>query len=214
MTSVSHNSSNIKSPCGICQKWVFINHNRALQCSNCLRFIHHKCSGLTFSDYQQLQLSKVWFCKLCMVNIFPFSSLNDFEFCTLSNTRKPSDIELLPSLDIISRICSLNSLDMSDIESNIPNPINSKYYFPSDFEKLTLQASSSYLSLFHIDINSLHAHLSDLQTTLASLNFLFHIIGISETRENICTGFKMMVRWFYTSLSTPKVCCWWCGNLY
>ena len=103
---------------------------------------------------------------------------------------------------------------MSDIESNIPNPINSKYYFPSDFEKLTLQASSSYLSLFHIDIDSLHAHLSDLQTTLASLNFLFHIIGISETRENISTGFKMMVRWFYTSLSTPKVCCWWCGNLY
>jgi len=45
-----------------------------------------------------------------MVNIFPFSSLNDFEFCTLSNTRKPSDIELLPSLDIVSKISGLNSL--------------------------------------------------------------------------------------------------------
>ena len=132
----------------------------------------------------------VWCCKLCMVNIFPFSSLNDFEFCTLRNTRKPSDIEL-PSLDIMSKISGLNSLDMSDIKSNIPNPINSKYYFPPDFEKLTLQASSSYFSLFHININSLDAHLSDLQTTLASLNFLFHIISISETRENISSGFKM-----------------------
>ena len=58
-------------------------------------------------------------------------------------------------------------------------------------KKLTLQASSSYFSLFHININSLDAHLSDLQTTLASLNFLFHIIGISETRENLSSGFKL-----------------------
>lgn len=79
---------------------------------------------------------------------------------------------------------------MSDIESNILNPINSKYYFPSDSEKLTLQASSSYFSLFHINLISFDAHLSDLQTTLASLNFLFHIIGINETRENISIGFK------------------------
>ena len=52
------------------------------------------------------------------------------------NSRKPSDIELLPSLDIISKITSLGSLNISDIESNIPNPINSKYYYPSDFDKL------------------------------------------------------------------------------
>ena len=92
----------------------------------------------------------------------------------------------------MSKISGLNSLDMSDIESSIPNPINSKYYFPSDFGKLTLQASSSYFSLFHINLNSLDAHLSDLQTTLASLNFPFHIIGIGETRENISIGFKII----------------------
>ena len=79
--------------------------------------------------------------------------------------RKPSDIELLLSLDTISKISGLNSLDMSAIESNIPDPINSKYCFPSDFEKLTLQASNSYFALFHINLNSLDAHLSDLQIT-------------------------------------------------
>ena len=97
----------------------------------------------------------------------------------------------VPSLDVMSKISGLNSLYISDIKSNIPNPINSKYYFPTDFERLTLQASSSYFSLFHIKVNSLDAHLSDLQATLAYLNFLFHIIGISETREHISTGFKM-----------------------
>ena len=58
-------------------------------------------------------------------------------------SRKPSDIELLPSLDIISKITSLGSLNISDIESNIPNPINSKNYYPSDFDKLALHVSSS-----------------------------------------------------------------------
>ena len=40
------------------------------------------------------------------------------------NSRKPSDIELLPSLDFISKITSLDGLNC-DIESNIPNPLNS-----------------------------------------------------------------------------------------
>ena len=107
------------------------------------------------------------------------------------NCRKPSDIELLPSLDIMSKISGPSSLDNSDIESNIPNPINSKYRYPSDFEKLTLSSSTTNFSSFHIILNSLDAHLGDLQTTLASLNFDFHVIGASETRENFNTGFKM-----------------------
>ena len=109
------------------------------------------------------------------------------------NSWKTSDIDLLPSLDIISKIISLGSLNISDIESNIPNPINSKYYYPSDFDKLALQVSSSppYFSLFHVNLNSLDAHLGDLQTILALMNSPFHDLGISETRENYSSGFKM-----------------------
>ena len=184
-----------KSPCVICHKWVNNNH-RALQCDNCHLWIHYRCNGLTFDEYQRLQLNmKVWFCKTCITDIFPFTSLDEFEFDTLLHSERPPDIELLPPppppLDIMSKISGLSNLDNSGIESNIPNPINSMYYYPSDFQKLNLSSSSTYFSLFHINLNSLDAHLDDLQTTLASLNFPFHIIGISETRENYSTGFKM-----------------------
>ena len=93
---------------------------------------------------------RYFFCKICPIGLFPFSSLNGIEFNILMNSRKPSDIELLPSLDIISKIISLGSLNISDIESNIPYPINSKYYYPSDFEKLALHVLSlpSFFSLF------------------------------------------------------------------
>ena len=91
------------------------------------------------------------------------------------NSRNPSDVELLASLDFISKITSLGGLVISDNESNIPNPLNYKYYYPSDFDKLALRVSSSpsYFSLFHVNLNSLDAHLGDLQTTLALMNFLF-----------------------------------------
>ena len=146
-------------------------------------------------DCKHLKLNnEVFFCKICTIDLFPFSSLNDIEFNILMNSRKPSDIELLPSLDIISTITSLGSLNISDIESNIPNPINSKYYYPSDFDKLALHVSSSpsYFSLFHVNWNSIDAHLGDLQTILALMNSPFHALGISETRENYSSGFKMI----------------------
>ena len=118
-------------------------------------------------------------------------NLNLTLFCTLKDLQTLNYYPPPPPLDIMSKISGLSNLDNSGIESNIPNPINSMYYYPSDFQKLNLSSSSTYFSLFHINLNSLDAHLDDLQTTLASLNFPFHIIGISETRENYSTGFKM-----------------------
>ena len=47
----------------------------------------------------------------------------------------PSHLEFLPSLDILSTISGIPYLDNFDIDNNIPNPINSKYYYFLDFEK-------------------------------------------------------------------------------
>ena len=39
--------------------------------------------------------------------------------------------------------------------------------------------------MFHINLNSLDAHLDDLHATLDLLGFPFQVIGVSETRENV-----------------------------
>ena len=116
------------------------------------------------------------------------------------HSEKPSDIELLPPLDIMSKISDLSNLDNSGIESNIPNPINSMYYYPSDFRKLNLSSSGTHFSLFHINLNSLDAHLDDLQTTLASLDFPFHVIGISELERII----QLVLRRTIISMVSPS----------
>ena len=111
-----------KFPCSVCHKWVNSNH-RAIQCGICHLWIHYRCNGLTLDEYQRLQLNmEVWFCTKCISDIFPFTSLDEFEFDTLLHSDRPSDIELLPPLDIMSKISDLNNLDNSGIESNIPNP--------------------------------------------------------------------------------------------
>ena len=104
MNSVSHSQT---FTCGICQK-LTASCDDAVKCGICHLLIHGKCNGLTIEDCKHVELNnEVFFCKICTIDLFPFSSLNDIEFNILTNSRKPSDIELLLSLDIISTITSL-----------------------------------------------------------------------------------------------------------
>ena len=63
------------------------------------------------------------------------------------NCRIPPHLEFLPSLDVLSKISGIPYLDNSDIDNSIPNPMNSKYYYFHDFEKMTLSSNKSYFSL-------------------------------------------------------------------
>ena len=49
--------------------------------------------------------------------------------------------------------------------------------------------SKDTLSLFHMNIRSLSAHLDELSLLLAGLKFKFDVIGISETKEQSDRGF-------------------------
>ena len=91
----------------------------------------------------------------------------------------------------MSNISGIPYLDNSNIENNIPNPIKSKYFYFIDFEKMTLLSNKSYFSLFHVNLNSLDAHLDDLHDTVDLLGFTFQVIGVGEIRENVLRGFKM-----------------------
>ena len=141
-------------------------------------------------SYNQV-MNEVWYCTHCIASIFPFSSVDDSELYSLMTCRIPSHLEFLPSLDVLSTISGIPYLDNSDIDNDIPNPVNSKYYYFHDFEKMSLSSNKSYFSLLHVNLNSLDAHLDNLHATLDLLSFPFQVIGVSETRENVLKGFKM-----------------------
>ena len=62
----------------------------------------------------------------------------------------------------------------------LTNNIKSGYYSPDEF--LLSKFSTEQLSVFHINISSLQAHIDELKLLLNVLNFHFDIIAISETR--------------------------------
>ena len=160
-------------------------NDKAIHFGIFLHWIHHKCNGLSLSDYCLLQSgNEVWYCKHCTASIFPFSSrsVDDSELYSLMKCRIPSHLEFLPSLDVLFRISDIPYLHNSDIENNIANPINSKYFYLHDFEKMTLSSNKSYFSLFHVNLNSLDAHLDDLHATLDLLGFPFKVTRVSEAR--------------------------------
>lgn len=169
----------MKTPCGICHKSVKINH-RATQCDICQLWIHIKCNDISKTDYQVLQSSEeVWYCKKCLSSVFPFCNQPDHELLNIINCRRPrmpSELELLPSFDLLSKISGLPNLDNSDIDNNLPSPVHSKYCYPSDFENLALSSYQSYFSLFQINLISLDAHFKNLQSTLSLLSIPFQVM--------------------------------------
>ena len=82
--------SNIKNPCGICQKSVNKNQH-AIYCTVCLRWMHRKYSGTSLKEYEYLNEENddiPWQCLLCdideMAFKFPFSHLSKIELNDLN----------------------------------------------------------------------------------------------------------------------------------
>ena len=67
------------------------------------------------------------------------------------------------------------------MDENLIQKVSSKYYDIIDFTMVNKNPNS--LSMFHINLRSLSAHLEELQLLLKSLNANFDVIGISETKE-------------------------------
>ena len=70
-----------------------------------------------------------------------------------------------------------------DTENILPNPVNSSYYYLDDLNDVRSSVDVKTLSLFHLKFRSLYAHFEE-QSCLS-----FHVIGITETRENKDKGF-------------------------
>ena len=100
----------------------------------------------------------------------------------------PSQLELLPSYEIRSKLSKLPNLDDYDIDENYIQAINSKYMDQLNFNKLTSTLSKS-LSLMHVNIRSLSKHIDELKTVLFMSKIKFDFIGITELKQQVGKDF-------------------------
>ena len=96
-------------------------------------------------------------CILCSIDElaskFPFGYLSKLELNDLFGIDLPSQLELLPSYELRSKLSQIPNLNDFDIEENYVQTINSKYYDLHDFNSLTASIGKC-LSFFHLSIRS------------------------------------------------------------
>ena len=74
------------------------------------------------------------------------------------------------------------NLSDADNENNFVHKINSDYYNLEQFKSSTRQIKKHFSS-FHLNIASLTSHFEELQASLGLCEFLFDMIGNSETKH-------------------------------
>ena len=145
------------------KKWY---HSQAsIQCTSWEGWVHHNkrlnCSGLTGTEFD------------CHMNTSsePFSC----DKCLAESNAKAFVWLPFVDFDSIQNIVDLDDDDFDEMSTQV----NSKYFEINELNSLKLDLPSSF-GLFHVNIASLNAHIDDLKSVLARLNFNFDIIGISE----------------------------------
>ena len=124
---------NCKCPCSLCAKNVNKN-KKAIACSCCEMWSHASCNGIGKSEYDGLVAEDddvPWCCLSCLVvqnsEIFPFGLVSKSEMFELLDVDLPSQVDNLPSFEIISKLSNMPNLNSSDLDENFMQTINSKY---------------------------------------------------------------------------------------
>ena len=96
----------------------------------------------------------------------------------------PSQLQLLPSYELRSKLSHIPNLDNFDMDENDVQSISSKYFDISDFSKSNFSFSKQF-SLFHVNIGSLSENFDQLSAVLSALGIPFDVLGITETKQQI-----------------------------
>ena len=121
-----------KFPCAVCDRNV---NKDAIYCTNCLHWVHRKCNGTSKQEYDRLSEEAddvPFYCLLCTIElnsqIFPLTYLNNSELQELNGVDLLSQLSLLVPHEIRSKLVNMTSLSDFDMDENLINTVNSKYY--------------------------------------------------------------------------------------
>ena len=103
-------------------------------------------------DYESLRNEDddiLWQCILYLIDDnaskFPFGYLSSMELNDFNGLDLPSQLKLLPSYELRSKLSGIPNLDDFDIEENHIRAVNSKYYDLHYFIKLTNSAKKMFI---------------------------------------------------------------------
>ena len=168
-------------PCGLCSDEVGDNDD-SVQCDLCNKWNHTRCLNIDAEQYEKLKKDPLpWYCPNCVMEI-PFSTLSNKGLKTVlfggssktlpKSFSKPFDKKTTEKLKAF--------LEVSQLFDQSENSVSCDYYTPYELNKIKVKQED--LSVLHLNISSLSAHIDDLKNFLSELSIKFDIICISESR--------------------------------
>ena len=168
-------------PCGLCSDEVGDSDN-SIQCDLCNKWNHTRCLNISAEQYEKLKKDPLpWYCLNCAMEI-PFSTLSNKDLKTIlfegpsktlaKSFSKPFDKKTTEKLKTFREVSQL--FDQSE------NSVSCDYYTPYELNKVKVKQED--LSVLHLNISSLSAHIDDLKRFLSEIRIKFDIICISESR--------------------------------
>jgi len=116
------------------------NNQKALLCCQYRNHIHIKCNDTLPTEYESLRVTTNWICISCTIQkhsqVFPFTLGTDDILLGINVTDLSSIVDLLLSLQILSKPHNLPNLSYYDIDGNIEPDINCNYNNVQDFPSI------------------------------------------------------------------------------
>ena len=116
---------------------------------------------LPFTKYNNPRNDEPWYCPYCIANTLPFNNLSDTHFLLLQNElidEVSDDLKLYPdeSFNHFTETCETLTInfDDNDVNDDILNHVNSKYYNIHNFNKIKPVRPSS-IGFLHTNIASI-----------------------------------------------------------
>lgn len=192
--------------CPVCNRKVSEDMYK-IKCCLCSDTFHKKCTMLNEQEFNEMTSpqKQVWSCRICNETLFAFNQIDDdftFQRCLFDLNLLSRNLDITHVQNLIMDPFDLNedydNIPLSDLDPDLQfyNDIqhtlynnNSDYFDELSFNKMIAKNfnGKNTFALFHLNIRSLPAKLTNMLCYFENVNIEFDVIGISEswlTSEN------------------------------
>ena len=171
-----------------------------IACCLCLNDTHKNCTMLNDTEFKQMSQTQIthWSCRICNETLFAFNHIDDddtFQRYLFHMNLDNQNIDNLLNRNLILEPFDLNedndNIPLSDLDPDLQfyNDINhtlynsnNDYFDENTFNKTVCKTfnGKGTFSLFHLNIRSLPANLTNMLCYMSNLDITFDIIGVTE----------------------------------
>ena len=125
-----------------------------------------------------------------MAEKFPFGLESNYDLINMMTTESLKSLKNLPMYEITSKAYNIDVTNQYDIDDNIVNNINSRYYSANEFKNM---GTANSFNIIHSNLNGLENKFDDYHTFITNANTNIDVLCKSETSQKENCPFNLNI---------------------